>query len=145
MTVGIYIKENSDKKTLREHCQVMGWEHKIYSDLKTLLDDVHSGKIGIVMVKSIDKFSMESSVKISPFLIWKNLNDVVRMCGCRFISVEEKIDSNKLMWESSVVVAIANNPRIQKKDIPKRGRPMITNVKNMSRTTKWRRKKLGLI
>lgn len=145
MMVGIYAREDSDKKRLCEYCQIMNWKYMIYFNLDKLLNDVHSGKINVVIVESIDKFSTESSIKLSPCLIWKNLNDVVRVYGCRFISLEDGVDSNKVMWESSVAVAIANNPKIKNKIKKGPGRPMITDVSKMSRMTKWRRKKLGLL
>jgi hypothetical protein len=142
MMVGIYARRmierqglNSKLRELRKYCQIMNWEYRVYLNLDELLDDVKARKIGTVMIKNLDEVFMGSISKM-----WEQLNCIVD-CGCRFVSLEERIDSNKLMWETSVTVAMANSPTMQKNNKGK-GRPKIEDVNQMSRTTKWRRRKL---
>ena len=138
MMVGIYARENSDKKRLREYCQVMNWKVDIYIDFDKLLYDARRRKIDMVLVKNVNGIFTEPPIKILKCL------EEITGCGCRFMSLDDGIDSDKRMWEVPLVIAI-NNMQKPEDEVKKRGRPKITDPKKMSKRTLMRRIKENLL
>jgi len=91
-------------KQLREYCNRQGWEYDEVSyygsaskgvpeKLQEVLDLITRRVYQIIIVHSMDRFS-----RLKPSVTEKMLNHIVD-CGCRFISLQENLDSdNKMVW-----------------------------------------------
>ena len=91
-------------KPCKEYCESNGWKYDVVSyygsaskgvpnELQQVLDLVTQRVYQIFIVHSMDRFS-----RLKPSTTEKLLNHVVD-CGCRFISLQENLDSeNKMVW-----------------------------------------------
>lgn len=93
-------------KQLREYCVRQGWEYtEVYEyasgskgvpeKLQETLDLISQRRYDVMVVHSMDRFS-----RLKPQTTEKMLNHIVES-GCRFISLQENLDSdNKMIWFS---------------------------------------------
>lgn len=93
-------------KPLRERCEREGWNYdeiSYYSsaskgippELQKALDLITQRVYQVILVHSMDRFS-----RLKPAITEKMLNHIVD-CGCRFISLQENLDSdNSQVWFS---------------------------------------------
>jgi DNA invertase Pin-like site-specific DNA recombinase len=119
MKVGIYARISTDEQkqdvdrqtdTLKEYCHRRGWDYILLPpdresaykikrarprpSFNKLLKMARMREIDCVLVNTLDRFSREV-----PTRIFRYFDDLVRLSGCRFISLTEGIDSNNPMWE----------------------------------------------
>ena len=94
-------------KELRSYCDNQGWDYEEQFDyasgskkdlppnLRKVLDLISKRLYQVIIVYSMDRFSRQK-----PQHTEKMLNHIVD-CGCRFISIQEHLDSdNEQMWFS---------------------------------------------
>ena len=93
-------------KQQREYCKGQGWEYDEVSEygsgskgvppkLQQVMDLMPRRTYQVFIVHSMDRFS-----RLKPNLTEKMLNHIVD-CDCRFISLQENLDSdNKMVWFS---------------------------------------------
>ncbi len=91
---------------LRSYCERQGWEYDEVSEyasgsksipekLSLVLEAVFRRKYDVMIVHSMDRFS-----RLVPSTTEKLLNQIVES-NCRFISMQENLDSdNKMLWYS---------------------------------------------
>lgn len=91
-------------KQLREYCDKQGWEYDeqfeygsgskgIPPKLQRVLDLIAQGTYRVIIVHSLDRFS-----RLTPSITEKMLNHITD-CKCRFISLQENLDSdNPMVW-----------------------------------------------
>lgn len=130
MKVGRYVRvSTSDKgqdynvqaEALAKFCDAHGWEHELFADEQSafkdemadtriqfnrMLEQARMKEINIILVYSIDRFSREDPLKV-----FRRMDDIVRLWSCRFISLQDGIDSNSPMWQPLMAVMAwqANN------------------------------------
>ena len=92
-------------KELRAYCIKEGWKYNEVSEyssgskvvpekLRDVLRLIREGHYDIMLVYSLDRFS-----RLHPSSTNKIMDFIVQECKCRFISLQEKIDSdNEIMW-----------------------------------------------
>ncbi|MBF0331369.1 MAG: recombinase family protein [Candidatus Omnitrophica bacterium] len=93
-------------KELRRYCEAYGWSYEeaweYGSGYKTdcqpkldgVLEKIRLKQINVLLVFSMDRFSRQSPSKINALL-----DTIVERYGCRFISLQQGIDSdNELTW-----------------------------------------------
>lgn len=93
-------------KQLRDYCERQGWEFDevqeygsgskgIPPKLNEILELIVKRNYQVIVVHSMDRFS-----RLDPRTTEKLLNNIID-CECRFISIQENLDSdNKMMWFS---------------------------------------------
>jgi len=93
-------------KPLREYCERQGWNYDevayygsaskgIPDKLQQVLDLITQRVYQVIIVHSMDRFS-----RLKPGITERMLNHIVD-CDCRFISLQENLDSdNKMVWFS---------------------------------------------
>lgn len=91
-------------KQLRAYCERQGWDYEekfeyesgfkgIPPTLKQILDSIAHRVYDVMIVHSLDRFS-----RLNPQTTEKMLNHILD-CKCRFISLQENLDSNnQMMW-----------------------------------------------
>ena len=95
-------------KELRRYCEAYGWQFEEVSeygsgykaDNQPKLDEVLEGirlkRFNVLIVFSMDRFSRQSPSKINALL-----DTIVERHGCRFIALQQGIDSdNELIWHA---------------------------------------------
>jgi len=95
-------------KELRRYCEAWGWEVREVSEygsgykedrqpeLEKVLADIRMKKVDVLVVYSMDRFSRQSPGKINALL-----DQIVERYGCRFIAIQQGIDSdNELSWHA---------------------------------------------
>lgn len=92
-------------KELRAYCNKEGWKYDEVSEyssgskhipekLSNTIRLIKEGHYQVMLVYSLDRFS-----RLHPSSTNKMMDFIVQECKCRFISVQEKIDSeNEIMW-----------------------------------------------
>ncbi len=92
-------------KELRRYCDAYGWEYdEIYEygsgfkgdqpKLEGILEDIRLKRYQVLLVYSLDRFSRQHPKKTNAIL-----DQIVYDYGCRFISLQESIDSQKeMVW-----------------------------------------------
>src|SRR3989338_10953091 len=111
----IYVRCSTDEKRqdvdvqlveLRSYCQAYGWHCDEYSEydsgfrgeqpkLKTLLEKIRRKEYDALLVYSLDRFSRQHPSKVNAWL-----DQIVYQFGCRFISIQEGLDSqNEMVWQ----------------------------------------------
>jgi len=89
-------------KQLREYCERERWEHDEVWEyasgskgkqekLQQVMDLIVQRVYQVIIVHSLDRFS-----RLHPSITEKMLNDILS-CNCRFISIQENLDSNNTM------------------------------------------------
>jgi len=96
--VGLQIKPCED------YCKQQGWEYEIAYEyvsgfkgisekLQQVLNEIAKGTYQAIVVYSLDRFSRQK-----PVITEKMLNQITD-CKCRFISIQERLDSdNPMIW-----------------------------------------------
>ena len=91
-------------KQLREYCNRQGWEYDEVSEygsgskgipekLGQVIELIMQRNYDAIVVHSMDRFS-----RLKPSITEQLLNQIVD-CDCRFISIQENLDSdNKMVW-----------------------------------------------
>ena len=91
-------------KPCKEYCEKQGWDYdiayeyvsgykKIPDKLQQILDLIAQNKYQAIIVLSLDRFS-----RLKPSITEKMLNHITD-CKCRFISLQENLDSeNPMLW-----------------------------------------------
>lgn len=91
-------------KPCKEYCEKQGWEYdiayeyvsgykKIPDKLQHILNLIAQNKYQVIVVYSLDRFS-----RLKPSITEKMLNHITD-CKCRFISIQENLDSeNPMIW-----------------------------------------------
>jgi len=92
-------------KELRAYCNKEGWTYDEVSEyssgskhipekLRDILRLIKEGHYDVILVHSLDRFS-----RLHPSSTNRMMDFIVKECKCRFISVQENIDSsNEIMW-----------------------------------------------
>ena len=114
MKVALYARCSTDEKkqdvevqfdALRKYCKAYDWEYKEFweydsgykgkqEELHKVLDGVKNKEFDIVMVHSLDRFSRQAPGKTERWLDF-----ITQTCKCRFISLQENLDSdNEMLW-----------------------------------------------
>ena len=87
-----------------DYCKQQGWEYEIASEyvsgfkgipekLQQVLNQIAKGTYQVMVVYSLDRFSRQK-----PSITEKMLNHITD-CKCRFISIQERLDSdNPMIW-----------------------------------------------
>ena len=112
--VAIYVRCSTDEKRqdvdvqlveLRRYCQAYGWRWDECSEydsgfrgeqpkLKALLEKIRRKEYGVLLVYSLDRFSRQHPSKVNAWL-----DEIVYQFGCRFISIQEGLDSkDEMKW-----------------------------------------------
>lgn len=112
--VAIYARCSTDEKRqnvevqlveLRRYCQAYGWEYEEFSEydsgysgaqpaLKSLLERIRRKEYSALLVYSLDRFSRQHPSKVNAWL-----DQIVYQFGCRFISLQEGLDSkDEMKW-----------------------------------------------
>jgi len=90
---------------LRRYCEAYGWHYEEVAEygsgykgcqpkLDQLLEDIKEKCFNVLIVYSMDRFSRESPSKINALL-----DTIVEKYGCRFLALQQSIDSdNELTW-----------------------------------------------
>lgn len=112
--VAIYARCSTDEKhqdvdvqlaELRRYCQAYGWHCDEYSEydsgfkgeqpkLKALLEKIRRKEYSVLLVYSLDRFSRQHPSKVNAWL-----DQIVYQFGCRFISLQEGLDSkDEMKW-----------------------------------------------
>jgi DNA invertase Pin-like site-specific DNA recombinase len=90
---------------LRQYCEAYGWDYTEVAEygsgykgcqpkLDQLLEDIKEKRFNVLVVYSMDRFSRESPSKINALL-----DTIVEKHGCRFLALQQGIDSdNELTW-----------------------------------------------
>lgn len=148
-------RQDVDKqiKELTRYCEAYNWTYKIvqeyisgFKDVKrpqfdTMLEDIRKKKYDVLMVYDLSRFSRQQ-----PHIANEDLNRVVHKYGCRFISLNDSIDSDNditwnivrhiMVWQSnnysknlsnSIKAGIRNK---KEKGTYKGGRPKVTDFVN---------------
>lgn len=91
-------------KPCEEYCKQQGWDYDVAYEyisgsksippkLQQILDEIAKGTYQIIVVYSMDRFS-----RLKPSITEKMLNHITD-CKCRFISIQERLDSdNPMIW-----------------------------------------------
>lgn len=91
-------------KELRRYCDAYGWSYDEYSEygsgyksdnqpvLSEVIEKVRLRHYHVLIVYSMDRFSRQSPSKINTLL-----DQIVSQYGCRFIALQQGIDSNNEM------------------------------------------------
>jgi DNA invertase Pin-like site-specific DNA recombinase len=91
-------------KPCEEYCKQQGWDYDIAYEyisgskavppkLQQVLDEIAKGNYQVIVVYSMDRFS-----RLKPSITEKMLNHITD-CRCRFISIQERLDSdNPMIW-----------------------------------------------
>lgn len=91
-------------KPCKEYCDRQGWEYDVVSyygsaskgvpaELQKVLDLITQRAYQVIVVHSMDRFS-----RLKPVVTEKMLGHITD-CGCRFISLQENLDSdNSMVW-----------------------------------------------
>ncbi len=91
-------------KPCEEYCKQQGWEYDTASEyvsgfkgipekLQQVLNEIAKGTYQVMVVYSLDRFSRQK-----PNITEKMLNHITD-CKCRFISIQERLDSdNPMIW-----------------------------------------------
>ena len=91
---------------LRRYCQAYGWQFEEVSEygsgfkvdcqpkLDEVIENIRLKRFNVLLVFSMDRFSRQSPSKINGLL-----DTIVERYGCRFIALQQGIDSeNELIW-----------------------------------------------
>ena len=94
-------------RELRRYCEAYGWPfdeiseyHSAYKDggqpkLQAVLERIRRKDYDVLLVFSLDRFSREHPSKVNTLL-----DQVVYQHGCRFLSLQEGLDSqNEMVWQ----------------------------------------------
>lgn len=91
-------------KPCKEYCDKQGWSYDVAYEyvsgykgipekLQQILDLIAQGRYQAIVVYSLDRFS-----RLKPSITEKMLNHITD-CKCRFISIQENLDSeNPMLW-----------------------------------------------
>jgi DNA invertase Pin-like site-specific DNA recombinase len=93
-------------KELRRYADAYGWSYEVVSEygsgykadnqpkLDEVLESIRLKRVNVLLVFSVDRFSRQSPTKINALL-----DNIVERYGCRFIALQQGIDSdNELTW-----------------------------------------------
>ena len=93
-------------KELRRYCEAYGWQYEEVSEygsgykldnqpkLDEVIEHIRLKRYSVLIVFSMDRFSRQSPSKINALL-----DTIVEQYGCRFIALQQGIDSeNELTW-----------------------------------------------
>lgn len=93
-------------KELRRYCEAYGWQYEEVSEygsgykldnqpkLDEVIENIRLKRYSVLIVFSMDRFSRQSPSKINALL-----DTIVEQYGCRFLALQQGIDSqNELTW-----------------------------------------------
>jgi DNA invertase Pin-like site-specific DNA recombinase len=94
-------------KELRRYCEAFGWEYdEVFEygsaykgdqpELEKVIEKIRRKHYDVLVVFSMDRFSREHPSKINSLL-----DQIVENYGCRFIAIQQGIDSeNEMIWHA---------------------------------------------
>ena len=92
-------------RELRRYCEAMGWQYEEVAEydsgyrgeqpkLRAVLERIRRKEFNVLVVFSLDRFSRQHPSKMNALL-----DQLVYQYACRFLSLQERLDSeNELIW-----------------------------------------------